>query len=642
MKKKVIIILILILLCSIAYGQKKKVLLPVSSNTHIDSVAKKVFINGWYYVSAELYKQIINSSKSSKTKKAYAYEMLGNISTRVGEYNEAIRHFLSAGRIYYSLQDTLSTAWIYNHIGYTYAQCQMFDKAMEFYQKSEQTANLIVEKKKTDYLYGILYMNMSGIWLAKEQNNLFFVNVFASLEFLKDSKDLSNFIINYNNIALAYQRIGRLDKAELWFQKALKLCIEIGDKKLLSMIYSNVGLLLSENREYVCAENYLLKALDLSEEIASISSQKQRHLDLAILYSEKGDFKRALEHKDQAYNLIYSMFSEESAKQTAEMLAKYKLELTEKELQINVLSLREQEQKSKMLRFFLIICLVIILIISALIKLIHGAKKKISCINNVLEMTNKNLNKEKQRIFQSLESARNIQKSMLPSDENLRQKLKDHFVFYSPKDIVSGDFYWIKKDKSEILFALADCTGHGIPAALLTMFGYEILNQFVQEKKFVPTEVVNYLNEQIILSFHAEKNCNNNHGMDIIVGKINTETLYMEYANVKMKAYVIHEGETIKLSSDNFPLGIDMSYVYNKYTMQLSQEDIVYLLSDGYSDQFGGSKNKKFSQKKLKSLIGFYHSLPLEEQKKILVKNFLDWKSTTEQTDDVLVMGIRV
>jgi len=470
-------------------------------------------------------------------------------------------------------------------------------------------------------------MNISGLDLQKKDYKKFFREAFLSLKYLQ--QDSANFAINYNNLGLAYKEIGEYDKAKYWLQKGLDIYIDLGDKKQLSMIYANLGLIYVDQGSYAKAEEYLLRGMDLATQMSSLSSQKNRHLDFAHLYQKTGQLKLALEHFIAAYDLNEQMFSQEAAERTAELETQYKLELKQKEIQISKLRLSEQEKANSHLIIFLSLAgLVIVIVVISIILLARSTKQ--------IREANKS-------ILESLRYARHIQLSLLPTEEQMRCILPESFVFYVPKAFISGDFYWMKRKGDDILFAVGDCTGHGVPAALLSMLGFRMLDECIREVKgFRPDFVVNYLNKKMALAFSTkQEECRE--GIEIIVCKLNTRTLSLEYAGSNLSLYVVHNNDIDDLRTDKFTLGQRETHKSTKYTIQLDKNQIIYLASDGYPTQFGGPKDKKYSKKRFKELLFSISGHPMDHQQKLLRQNLKQWNNTKNgQTDDILVLGIRV
>ncbi|RLD61262.1 MAG: hypothetical protein DRI95_14430, partial [Bacteroidetes bacterium] len=267
--------------------------------------------------------------------------------------------------------------------------------------------------------------------------------------------------------------------------------------------------------------------------------------------------------------------------------------------------------------------------------------------------------KQKQEILDSITYAQKIQEAVLPSREFADEILNEHFIMYRPRDIVSGDFYWIKKINNFITAVAADCTGHGVPGAFMSMLGSSFLNEIVTRRSLDNAgQVLNRLRSKVKKSLHQEgKSGEQKDGMDIALLIIDTETLELQYAGAYNPLYIFRknknlndsedenpgEYELIQLKADRQPIGIHLlEKEFTNHTFQLEKEDCLYSFSDGYIDQFGGETGGKFKTIRFKELLLSVQGKSMEEQKRILEQNFTKWKRDVAQLDDVLVMGIKI
>jgi serine phosphatase RsbU (regulator of sigma subunit) len=249
-----------------------------------------------------------------------------------------------------------------------------------------------------------------------------------------------------------------------------------------------------------------------------------------------------------------------------------------------------------------------------------------------------------QLITDSINYAKRIQNAVLPPDSYLSEILKDHFVFFKPKDIVSGDFYWIRKVAGNIIIISADCTGHGVPGAFMSMFGVAFLNEIVgKENITVPSRILGRLREMIIWSLGQDTGNEVKDGMDMAVITMDASQKILQYAGAHSPMYLVRNKELIQVDSDRMPISIhERMDEFSNHTLEVRDNDQVYIFSDGYPDQFGGPSNKKFKYKPFKELILQNSGKPMKEQKELLEKSFDAWKGQNEQVDDVVVIGIKI
>ncbi len=249
-------------------------------------------------------------------------------------------------------------------------------------------------------------------------------------------------------------------------------------------------------------------------------------------------------------------------------------------------------------------------------------------------------------VTDSIKYAKRIQEAILPPDALVKKELPNPFVLYKPKDIVSGDFYWMEKANNKVYFAAVDCTGHGVPGAFMSIVGYNLLKQIVKEESD-PGKILNKLSRGVKDTLHqGVEEGTSKDGMDIALCSYDAKTKVLQYAGAYNPLYLVRGGELIETKADKFPIGGALedsdSRTYTSHTVQLQSDDTIYIFSDGYADQFGGEKGKKFMVKQFRQLILGIQDKSMEEQKRFLDNTIERWRGTNEQVDDILIMGIRV
>ncbi len=261
-----------------------------------------------------------------------------------------------------------------------------------------------------------------------------------------------------------------------------------------------------------------------------------------------------------------------------------------------------------------------------------------------LRTTQKELAVKNKKLTDSINYAQRIQHSMLPTNKDLDEFLKEHFLFYQPKDIVSGDFLWIKKYNHHIVLAVADCTGHGVPGAFMSMLGISLLNEIVSKSKLeVPGKILDQMREGVKRALQQSGRTDEaRDGMDIALCIINNETMNLKFSGAFNSVYIIRNKELIELKGDRQPVAIyHHENEFSSHQIELQKGDNIYLFSDGFVDQYGSETNKKYLIKNFKTLLIESSHLPLVEQYKIINESFKSWKGDLEQIDDVIVLGFR-
>jgi serine phosphatase RsbU (regulator of sigma subunit) len=255
-----------------------------------------------------------------------------------------------------------------------------------------------------------------------------------------------------------------------------------------------------------------------------------------------------------------------------------------------------------------------------------------------LEFKNKNLT-------DSLIYAKRIQEALLPSESYFRKHFQDSFIFFKPKDIVSGDFYWIGEKGDKIFVVAADCTGHGVPGALMSMIGIEIIGKAISEGNIEsPSQILAILNKALEKTFTSEKNIGTiiRDGMDIGICQINRVRKKMLFAGAFFPLYMIRDNSLIEIKSDKIIIGLNPDGIsYTDHEIEIMENDIFYIFSDGLVDQFGGTENKKFMYRRFKFLLTRIHAFSAGDQKSILEEEFREWIGSNIQVDDIMVIGFR-
>ncbi|NJO00569.1 MAG: PAS domain S-box protein, partial [Bacteroidia bacterium] len=259
-----------------------------------------------------------------------------------------------------------------------------------------------------------------------------------------------------------------------------------------------------------------------------------------------------------------------------------------------------------------------------------------------LEISQKN-----RKITESINYAKRIQEAILPDTSYIRQYLKDSFILYKPRDVVSGDFPWFFQKGDDVYIAAVDCTGHGVPGALISLIGFFLLNNIVNVKEANnPGSILDFLDDEVTKTLKQdESDSSTKDGMDISLCKINPRRMQIEYAGAHRPLYYLSEGELHEIKGNKFPIGGAQYKNRGHFTntvINYKEGDSLYLFSDGFPDQFGGAKNKKFSPRRIREIIKNNYNLPLNEISRVLDEEFEKWRGNNKQTDDVLMIGIKL
>jgi serine phosphatase RsbU (regulator of sigma subunit) len=411
-----------------------------------------------------------------------------------------------------------------------------------------------------------------------------------------------------------------------------------------------------ERRQLVSAKRHFLSALGIAKEIRVKPEMRDNYLALSVCDSLSGDFRSAYEYHKMYSQIKDSILNEENQKHINEMQARYESEKKDRELTEKDAEIQKQQSEAKQKateRNGFIAGFVLVLALAFFIFSGYRQKQRANRLleekNVLIEDQKKLVETKNKNITDSINYAQRIQNSILPPDWLVKKLLPDSFVFYRAKDIVSGDFYWVEEKGEKVLFAAVDCTGHGVPGAMMSVLGFNLLTQAVNEKNITkPSDILQHLDWGVnqMLRQSTEQNTVKD-GMDLALCAVDFSKRELQYAGAYNGMWVIKNktGEILEVKADKSPIGVNVGGVVDHYTnhvLQLEKGDTVYIFSDGYADQFGGPYGKKFKYRPMKELLARLQHQSMDEQGNIVEKTFDTWMGNLEQVDDVLVIGIRV
>jgi serine phosphatase RsbU (regulator of sigma subunit) len=278
-------------------------------------------------------------------------------------------------------------------------------------------------------------------------------------------------------------------------------------------------------------------------------------------------------------------------------------------------------------------------------KLIEDLKEyNLNLEKKVIERTQK-IEAQNREITCSIQYASKIQNALMPREEDMAKLLKSFFVLNKPRDIVSGDYYWVSEKEEKIIIAVADCTGHGVPGAFMSILGVTFLNEIVNRTVNISAgEILNQLRSRIMKSLRQTgKGCESRDGMEMALCVIDSGNNKLQFSGAFRPMYIISEGAMSEYSGDNMPIGYyeEVDDSFNNRQLSVKRGDVIYLFTDGYPDQIGGIEKKTFRSQNFRKLLLDNHTLPMVQQKELLEKVFSEWKGDNEQIDDILVIGIK-
>jgi serine phosphatase RsbU (regulator of sigma subunit) len=296
----------------------------------------------------------------------------------------------------------------------------------------------------------------------------------------------------------------------------------------------------------------------------------------------------------------------------------------------------------------IIAIVLVFLILKFQTRLLIRTKKLLAEKEQALEMVDRQkaeLELKEKDITDSLIYAQRIQEALLPSEAYFSRHFGDSFILFRPKDIVSGDFYWIGEKGEKIFVVAADCTGHGVPGALMSVIGHEVIDKTINEIGIEsPSEILGVLNRALERTFSREKNIGTiiRDGMDVGICVIEKQKRKMQFAGAFIPLYLVRNNKLTEIRGDKIIIGMNNEGMpYKNHELDIYKDDVIYMFSDGYVDQFGGEENKKFMYRRFRYLLLNIHHYPFADQKAILEENMRNWMGKNQQVDDMLVLGFR-
>jgi len=377
--------------------------------------------------------------------------------------------------------------------------------------------------------------------------------------------------------------------------------------------------------------------------------------ELSDAYAHIRDFEKAYTYYKLYKQAEDRISSDENIKKLTQLEMQHTFDRKQREQEF----LRQQERRKQMIRTgFILIALLFVTILALVIYrsyrikqkdniLLAQQKEEIAAQRDLVMQQRDQIQRQKEEITASIHYASRIQHAILPPEEIRQQILPEHFILFKPRDIVSGDFYWMTRRNGKTVVTAADCTGHGVPGAFMSMLGVSFLNEIVNKEHILHADqILNRLREQVIRSMHQTgREGESKDGMDISLLVVDDTSGMLEFAGAYNPCYIVRNGEITELKADRMPIGIYSergNVPFSCQTFQLQKGDGIYMSSDGYEDQFGGPEGKKLKAKAFKDILLKIHPLPAGEQLAYLDKFFEEWKNGYDQVDDVLVIGIKI
>ena len=576
---------------------------------------------------------------------ANALKTIGVAYMNKGNYPKALGYYLKALKQFEGIKNKKGLGTCYINIGNIYHYQSDYPKALEYYLKSLQFRKEIGDKKGM----GSCYNNIGNVYQQKPDYPRALEYFFKSLELREEIGDKKGVGGSYDNIGLAYFNLAQYPKALEYYLKSLQLKKEIGDKNGIGICYGNMAGLYNKLANYKLAILYSDSELTLCKEMGDLDGEREAFQNLADAYVKTGRYKEAYESHVKYKALTDSIFNADNNKQLGDLKTQFEVEKKETELKAKAEAQQAVSAEEKKRQQFVIYAVMVVLLLVAVFSIFLFRRVKITQKQKkIIEIQKHKVEEHQKEIIDSINYAKRIQYSLLASNDLLKKYVPDNFILFSPKDIVSGDFYWATEYKDGFYLAVCDSTGHGVPGAFMSILNMGFLSEAIKEKDITkPNEILNHVRMRLIETISKE---GQKDGMDCILIRLEIQapntphtTYTISYAAANNDPILLRNGKIIELEKDRMPVGKgEKTEDFTLYSIELQKGDSLILYTDGYADQFGGAKGKKFKYKPLNELLLANQYKTCHEQKDILNTTLEEWKGNLEQVDDVTIVGIKV
>lgn len=492
----------------------------------------------------------------------------------------------------------------------------------------------------------MILTNMGSIYMQQSKYEKALEHLFQGLKVDKDLGDKRGEAKTLSNIGTSFRELGQYEEALKYLTESLIIKQQLGENQEgLTLI--NIAGVYAKLKDRKKAEVHYNSALLYAERNGDKNLMKLAYQELSDLYRQFGEYPEALRYKDLYMQVKDSIFNSDNARLITEMEKKYESEKQQKEIQL----LTKNKEHDQLVKGVFGGGAVVLLLLAGVIynryRVKHKANQQLSHAYGVIEEKNKIVEEKNKSITDSIKYAKRIQQAILPISTFTTEFRDKGFILYKPKDIVSGDFYWMEKKGNKLFVAAVDCTGHGVPGAFMSIVGYNLLNQIVNEHGITtPGAILDELNKGVTDALRQKvEETSVKDGMDLSLIALDYENNILEYAGAYNPLLLLREGHMVEVKADKFPIGSFAEGQVQRFTnhrIDIEKNDIIYLFSDGYADQFGGPTGKKFKYKNLKELLISISKHRMDEQQKILDDTIETWRGDLEQVDDIMVIGIKI
>ncbi len=589
---------------------------------------------------AEIYKGKVDDERYFDLKEMTAFWVKEN-----GEGEESMKRLFELLKIYESRHKYDRAAELSRKIGVFFLKVDDYPNAIYYLKNGIDYS----DKAHDTHLKSNCYMSLGNVYKDQKRFEEAERSYEESIRLAKKNNDVAVLAGVYNNIGSLYRMVGKSDKAYSYYLKAVEMNNKSGNRRWLSYNYNNIGNYFLEKKDYNKALDYFLRSKSIKEEIQDDEGLVLTLLNISITYEDLGDINNAYKYHKSFYNLKDSLDGVRQRTESRELSAKFQAEQRESEIRsLNIKT--EMDQKllkakderigfQKWINSLLIAGVFLLLLLVFFVWRNVVTKKK---VNAELAHKNEVINEKNKQIIDSINYASDIQKGILAPQDIIEKILPTAAVRLLPRDIVSGDFYLIEEVPAGIFFGTVDCTGHGVPGAMVSLVAFQAFQKMIYERKISdPGELLSRLSVELPRMLQQARRDGKTDGLDCAIAFLDSKDRnQLYYSGAKQSCWIFREGEhlekeVVELKSNRNGIG-DAPHEFDTIQFTLQDGDTVVLMSDGLADQFGGELNKKFGYKRFKELMACL-SGDHTDQMRELENTWNDWKGENEQVDDVCV-----
>ncbi len=596
------------------------------------------FIVGEYGEALSRYMISLKKFERDTTMKkdlANSYNNLGITYKSLGNSEEALKYQIKALNIREEINDKAGLIMSYNNIGQIYYFWNDFEKTIEYFK----SALKLSKELKAEKNIALLSNNIGSVYIEMNELDKAIEYFYIALGIYENNDEEFYCSIIYSNIASVYRDKGNYSKSLDLYEKSLSILKRFNNLAEITKRLNDVAKVYYLMNEYDKALNYInqINKIKLNNPIPELELSNKELIYL--IYKAKGNYKDAILSLEMWNACRDSIYNKEKHEQIAEIQAKYENEKKQKEIEL--LDKENQIKQLQVKRQGLIIFISFIGLIILVVLIIFYIRQ-----NRKINIINKGLEREKQKITDSIEYAEKIQTAILPPKEHIDNILTDYFIYYKPCHTISGDFYWIDEIADKIIIAVADCTGHGVPGGLLSTLGISILKESIlKSTELKPSKILENLNYGLNAALHqtALDSPNSNDGMEIGLLIIDKTNMTVQFSGAKSVFYLLRNHEITVVSGNRRAIGYQkQEKTFINTIFNILPDDKLYLFTDGIVHQIGGEKRKLFSKTRLKNMLIEFSGLSLFQQRIQIIRRIEEWMKDYEQLDDMLIIGIKI